>query len=359
MSLSIKTPKSILSATGGGLTHGTASGQDTYTTTISSVTSYADGDAYLIRFISGNTTSCTLNINSLGAIALYRNNDGPLIGGDIVDGAEMLCVYNSTLNAFQCIGTAPNTLLAYVTNAESITINRGQPVYVFGGQGDRITVKLAYNTSDATSAQTIGLVQSTSIGANQKGLVIIQGQLDNLSLFPTSTWADGDYVYLGATAGTLTNVKPVAPNHLVYLGYVTTASNGSAGRMYVKVQNGYELDEIHNVKISGVTNNDVLAYDSVDSLWKNEPISSVLGYTPQPQLSGTGFVKATGTTISYDNTTYLSSITSSQVTTALGYTPVTNARTITINGVTQDLSADRTYVVNTPGIALSNYYNFF
>ena len=41
----------------------------------------------------------------------------------------------------------------------------------------------------------------------------------------------------------------------------------------------------------------------------------------QPQLSGVGFVKVSGTTISYDNTTYLSSITSSQVTTALGFTP--------------------------------------
>ena len=326
----------------------------------------------------------------------------------------MLCVYNSTSNVFQCIGTAPNTLLAYVTNAESITINKGQPVYVFGGQGDRITVKLAYNSTDITSAQTIGLVQSTSIGANQKGLVIIQGQLDNLSLFPTSTWADGDYVYLGATAGTLTNVKPVAPNHLVYLGYVTTASNGSAGRMYVKVQNGYELDEIHNVQISGVSNNDILAYESATSLWKNKSISGVLGYVPQAQLSGTGVVKSTVGTISYisgtsaqyiagdgslvtfpsiptvgtwgalnyptwttgtpfvkmtaagtfalDTTTYLSAITSSQVTTALGYTPVTNARTITINGTTQDLSADRTFTVsagNTAGINLANYYNFF
>ena len=211
-------------STGGGIPHGTASGTDTYTVTISGVTSYADGDAYLIRFTNGNTTGATLNINGLGAIDLYRNNDGLLIGGDIVDGGEALCVYNSTTNGFQCIGTAPNTLLAYVTNADSVTINKGQPVYAFGGTGDRLTVKRAYNTTDATSAQTIGVVQSTSIGVNQKGLIIMQGQLDNLNIFPTSTWADGDPIYLGATAGTLTNVKPFAPNHLVYVGYVLTAS---------------------------------------------------------------------------------------------------------------------------------------
>jgi hypothetical protein len=232
--------------------------------------------------VTGNTTGCTLNINSLGAKTLYRNNDGALIGGDIVDGAEMLCVYNSTTDSFQVIGTAPNTLLSYVTNAEATTITKGQAVYAFGGQGDRLKVKLASNTGDATSAQTIGVVLSTSIAANQKGLIIMQGQIDGLSLFPTSTWSDGDAVYLGATPGSFSQTKPLAPNHLVYLGFVTTASNGSAGRMYVRVQNGYELDEIHDVKITSVANNDVLKYNSSNGLWENSNALS----TKQDTITG-------------------------------------------------------------------------
>ena len=252
---------------GSGIPKGTTSGTDTYTTTISGVTSYADGDAYLIRFSIGNTTGCTLNINSLGAKTLYRNNNGALIGGDIVDGAEMFCIYNSTLNGFQVIGTAPNTLLAYVTNADSVTITKGQPVYAFGGTGDRLTVKLANNSSDATSAQTVGLVLSTSIATNQKGLIMINGLLDGLSILPTSTWNDGDAVYLGPTAGSITKVKPYAPKHLVYLGFVTTASSGAAGRMYVRVQNGYELNEIHDVDLitTPPVSGNVLRYNG--TLW--------------------------------------------------------------------------------------------
>jgi hypothetical protein len=249
-----------------GIPKATASGTDTYTATISGVTAYTDGDAYLIRFPNGNTTAATLNINALGARSLFRNNDGALIGGDIWAGAEMLVIFNSTLNGFQCIGTSPNSLFSYVTNADSVTITKGQPVYVFGGTGDRISVKLAYNTTDATSAQTIGIAVE-NIAAGQKGIIIIQGQLDNLSIFPTSTWSDGDFVYLGATAGSVTNTKPYAPNHLVYLGYVTSASNGNAGRMYVKVQNGYELDELHNVSAQSPNNNDGLFYNSVTGLW--------------------------------------------------------------------------------------------
>jgi hypothetical protein len=265
-----------------GIPHATASGTDTYTATITGVAAYTDADAYLIRFTNGNTTGATLNINSLGAKTLYRNNDGALIGGDIINGGEMLCIYNTSLNGFQVIGTAPNSLFAYVTNDDSVTLTKGMPVYAFSGTGDRITVKRAFNTSDATSAQTVGLVLSTSIAANQKGLIMMQGLLDGLSILPTASFADGDPVYLGATAGTITNVKPYAPNHLVYLGVVTTASNGSAGRMYVRIQNGFELSEIHDIDLisNSPTNNQVLTYESSTDLWKNKSIGTILGYTP-------------------------------------------------------------------------------
>jgi len=277
-------------SSGGGILHGTASGTDTYSVTISGATSYADGDAYLIRFTNGNTTGATLNINSQGAINLYRNNDGPIIGGDIEDGSEMLVVYNSTIPAFQCIGTSPNTIIAYITNADSVTITKGQPVYAFGGTGDRMTVKLANNIGDATSAQTVGLVMSTSIATNQKGFIILQGLLDGLSILPTPTWADGDPVFLGATAGSITNVKPYAPNHLVYLGFVTTASPGSAGRMYVRVQNGYELDELHDVQAQTPSNNDVLYFHSASNQWKTASIATIVGTASS---STTGLLSST------------------------------------------------------------------
>ena len=291
----------------GTIPHTTASGTDTYTATVSGVTSYSDGNAYLVRFTNGNTTGCTLNINGLGAIPLYRNNDGQLIGGDIWAGAEMLCVYNSTANTFQCIGTSPNSLFAYVTNAESVAITKGQPVYAFGGTGDRLTVKLAYNTSDATSAQTIGVVVTSSIAANQKGIIIIQGLLDGLNIFPTSTWADGDPIYLGSTAGSITKTKQYAPNHLVYLGFVTSASNGSAGRWYVRVQNGYELDELHNVQAQSPSVNDILYYfGGSPGQWKTASIPTVLGYTPfqLPSLTSGSVLFSNGTTIAQNNSNF-------------------------------------------------------
>lgn len=293
------------SAVSGTIPHATATGTDVYVATIAGVTAYGDGEAYLIRFPNGNTTGCTLNINALGAVPLYRNNDGALIGGDIWGGGEMLCTYNSTLNIFQCIGTSPNSLFSYITNADSVAITKGQPVYAFGGTGDRLTVKRAFNTSDAGSARTIGVVVTSSIAVNQKGIIIIEGLLDGLNILPTATWSDGDTVYLGTTAGSITNIKQYAPNHLVYLGTVTTASNGSAGRWYVKVQNGYELDELHNVQAQTPALKDTLWYDNTvtPGQWKTASIPTILGYIPfnLPSLTSGSVLFSNGTTIAQDN----------------------------------------------------------
>ena len=349
------------SSTGGGIQHGTASGTDTYTASITGVTSYTDGDAYLIRFTNGNTTSATLNINSLGAVNLYRNNDGPIIGGDIEAGAEMLVVYNSTTSAFQCIGTSPNTIIAYVTNADSVSITKGMPVYAFGGTGDRMTVKRANNTSDSTSAQTVGLVLSTSIAANQKGFIMLQGLLTGLSTLPTSTWADGDAVYLGATAGTISKTKPYAPNHLVYLGFVTTASPGSAGRMYVRVQNGYELDELHNVQAQSPSNKDTIYFDSTDSQWKTASLATILGYTPANASTAVTSVTGTSPIVSSGGTTPAISISASTAS-ANGYLSSTDWTTFNskMTSFMQYRKAGRWFtngIFNPQGSAFTNVAN--
>ena len=311
------------SSTSGGILHATASGTDTYTASITGVTAYADGDAYLIRFPNGNTTAPTLNINTLGAKNLFRNNDGPLIGGDIFPGGEMICVYNSGTDGFQCIGSSPNSLFAYVTNGETSTISRGQVVYASGGTGDRMVVKLASNSGDATSAKTIGVVYSTSITANQKGIILMQGLIDGLSIVkPSDGWADGNSVYLGATAGSITRTKPFAPNHLVYVATVTTASNGAAGRMYVKIQNGYELDELHNVQAQSPSNKDTLYFDNTvtPNQWKTASISTILGYTPynatnpSNYISGNQTITLNGNVTGSGTTTITASISDATVT---------------------------------------------
>jgi hypothetical protein len=178
-------------------------------------------------------------------------------------------------------------MFAFVTNADSVTINKGQVVYAFGATGDRMSVKLANNTSDATSAKTIGIVFSSSIAANGTGYIITQGVIDGLNL---GAYNAGDTLYLGATAGDYTSTKPYAPNHLVYVGIVERANAGN-GQIYVRIQNGYELDEIHDVDLitNSPVNKDILTYvTGSPNLWKNRSLGTILGGTTSQYVRGDG-----------------------------------------------------------------------
>lgn len=135
--------------------------------------------------------------------------------------------------------------ITYVSNAEATTLNVGEVVYLYQQQGDRASVKRAINTSDATSAKTLGVV-AASIAANASGPVVTQGYVTGCNL---GSFTAGQTVYLSASAGGITSTKPYAPNHLVYIGVVVRANNGN-GILYVRAQNGYELDEIHDVDLT-------------------------------------------------------------------------------------------------------------
>jgi hypothetical protein len=75
------------------------------------------------------------------------------------------------------------------------------------------------------------------------------------------------------------------------------------GSIEVKIQNGYELDELHDVLITSAANGDILVYDSATQLWKNtKTLNGTYNFT---NLSATSLSAATATfgTISVDSPT--------------------------------------------------------
>ena len=163
-----------------------------------------------------------------------------------------------------------------VKNNGSALITKGTAVYVTGSNGTNMLVGKASNATEATSSKTMGLMQSdiTTTGGTQTGFVITEGLLSGLD---TSTATAGDPVWLGVNGALiygLTN-KPYAPAHLVFIGIVTKVSSGN-GEIFVKVQNGFELKEIHDVDLitNAPTNNQLLSFDSATSLWKNKSVTT-------------------------------------------------------------------------------------
>jgi hypothetical protein len=160
-------------------------------------------------------------------------------------------------------------LFERVVNKTGIQLTKAayQAVRVSTAQGQRLGVALAQANNDNNSADTIGLVVET-IDNNQEGMIYVVGEIDGINTtgsLQSETWADGDVLYLSpTTAGRITNVKPTAPQHLVVIGYVVYA-HATQGKIYVKVNNGFELGELHDVDTTGATNGQVLKYNG--TIW--------------------------------------------------------------------------------------------
>jgi hypothetical protein len=232
--------------------------------------------------ISANDTNNTVTINSTGTYTSVDSisypdyivfdttpeNTSASVGTLAWDSGEssLSVQLDSELN----VGIGQEIIIL-ANNGEANTLNKGEVVRLSGASGQRPQVTRAYNLNDTGSALTIGIV-AENISAGGEGFVVTQGIIKNIN---TNAFNEGDILYLSASAGVLSTVKPQAPNHYVFVG-VVLKKNAASGRIYVKPQNGYELDELHDVRITSIQNDDLIVYNSASSLWVNSPKQDII-----------------------------------------------------------------------------------
>jgi len=229
-----------------------------------------------------------INGNSAGATDINLNNND-LLNVDKIDfnlattdtagegqfaWNDALGTLNLGLKGGSTISNLGQQIHARVVNKTTPLVNLTkagyQVVIVAGATGQRLSVKLAKADNDTNSAGTLGVV-CENIAGNQEGFICSVGQLTQINTTGSlqgETWADGDSLYLSPTTfGAITNVKPSAPFHEVRIGYVEYA-HAINGKIYVKIDNGYELDELHNVAITTPLNGNYLEYNG--TVWVNQ-----------------------------------------------------------------------------------------
>lgn len=165
--------------------------------------------------------------------------------------------------------------LVYVLNSTGTAFTDMQVVRVTGALGNRLQVALAQANGESVSASSLAVV-TEPIANNQQGFATRGGLVNNVD---TSAFAEGAALWLSPTIpGGITTTKPTAPDHLVLIGWCVR-SHATVGKIFVHIQNGYELDELHNVLITSATNGQVLQYDSTAGVWKNQTLVTLPSQT--------------------------------------------------------------------------------
>jgi hypothetical protein len=248
-----------------------------------SALTWVEGDANFTNLqdativVSDGTNSKAIDLNSTIQFTAGLNIT---LGVDPLTG--IVTIANTSLTA--------TVLQEYVMNQTGVTIPKGSVVYISGANGTNPLITLSQANTEMGSSKTLGFT-TTAITQGSTGYVITNGLLQGVN---TDTANIGDPVWLSSTTagGMVFGVanRPIPPNHAVFLGVVVRV-NQNNGAIVVKVQNGYELYELHNVSNATPNDNDVLKYVASTGLWTPAVGGSGGGITDivndtTPQLGG-------------------------------------------------------------------------
>jgi hypothetical protein len=329
-----------------------------------SVTGATGGGGDNLPLSGGTVTGSTVFLSGLTANTIYTDYIDFNTGATVAQSVGRINWDSGTGTLNIAVGDADTGLIdlqvgqeeiVRVYNGEGTTLQKGEIVYVSGSQGNRPKVKRALATTDGYSVTTLGMVD-LAIPSGSEGYVTTFGVISNLNTLGLS---GGTPIWLSPTvAGGYTSTKPQAPDHTVLLGYVVRVDN-TVGSIFVNISNGWELDELHDVRISGVTEGDLLVRSSYSGtpVWVNtKTLPGSYTITGNTNIGGnltasgnTSLQGLTATTISA--TTYTNTPIEIQVAASDELTPITSgfAKTtfrtpcaMTVTGVRASLTTAQT-----------------
>lgn len=250
--------------------YGATSGTNTYTTSITGITSYYDGLKVTVKIGTTSTGASTLNINSLGSKTILDSNGNAITSGGLKAGIPYTLVYNGT--NFIVLGkggggnaTADKILSGYTATVDSGQItgtmpNRGEYQYAGGiGSADDYfalnkipygyypsssngwSPEIRYKMSDVASF--LGIASNKILAGNT--IAGVAGGIPNRGAPTVNLNAGGSY---SLSAGYYSGGKINATGKQSIEGDYTTTTT----RKFARLNGGY-LDEKYVVIVNNIS----------------------------------------------------------------------------------------------------------
>jgi predicted heme/steroid binding protein len=274
-------------------------------TLISNTLNIPDYGSVLPGYVPYIGATQSVNLGEFGLTAGFVGFDLTPTGTPSVPGTMFWSVDDETVDLVMDAGVTQKIgqeTFYLVKNQTGAAIPKGTVVRADGTVGSSGRILIAPFLANGTfpSKFCIGVTAET-IADGADGFVTAFGKIRQIN---TASYTEGTVLYASPTsAGGFTATAPQAPNNIVTVAIVITSST-SNGSIFVRPIFGSSINEDEGVKITSPVLNQGLFYNG--GYWVNKTIAA-----------------------------------------ALGYTPANAATTLTINGQTYDISANRTWSVGT------------
>lgn len=197
-------------ATGVTTDGGTSSGAaNTYAITVSpSPVSYATGQKFSFISHQANTSAATLNVNSIGAVAITSKVDQALVGSEVPSGAVIAVMYDG--DSFRIIDTTPLPRIsqAYSASADSVSSSTyatmtGATVTVSVKTGDYVKINwwASWSVDNVDSTPQWQIHEGSTA---QASTLVAQRSTGDVGSGGDQRVVSGSYVYTSPTAGSTT-----------------------------------------------------------------------------------------------------------------------------------------------------------
>lgn len=263
------------------------------------LTSYTETDTLATVTTRGNTTTNTITVG--GATSNYLI----LSGASSLLESKGLLKWESDHNSvgiYYADGKhfdIGQSQMWYVKNTSDATLAKGTVVMATGAVGNSGNLEVQPLIADGTVSGRFALgIAMDDIAVGAFGFVKTEGTIRGID---TSEYTIGTVLYADpAIAGGLTSIEPTAPSLKLPIAFVVSAaSNGAIG---VRMTQGLDLQEIHDVTISSVANGQLLRYNA--GVWSNWTPNFLTSFT-ETDPTVPSHVKTISTTdISNWNTAY-------------------------------------------------------
>lgn len=290
-----------------------------------------DGRAFIKKKVGLTQTVVELGAG-VNAISASYALTASYLEGFVTSASYALSASYADSSSYALSSLNAQDILVYCKNQSGYTITKGMVVRITGSNNssDIPRIVSASYENDNNSANTLGIANETITNGND-GYVMTEGVLKGID---TNAYISGQLLYLGPT-GSITGSAPRAPLHNVRLGEVIRHQSNN-GSIYVRIDNGYELGELHDILDNTTTSSygDLLVKSG--SLWTNSrQLTGLYSITGSLIISGSSTFTNIGPAILSGSVTgtsgFTGSFTGSLTGTSSYATQAGNTNTININ----------------------------